>query len=237
MEKLESLFYHIRDDKKSDLFKGLDIILESRNPWWCYRCASMCIKDSRIPSTERPEYTIKFAKVVFENLNYDLIVRFLKKVARKPAYQEFIKSEYVMFYSNQAYQKYLSEAKETSIKEAQRKETELKFLSSVPYVEELTETQKYSRLVCNAKSLEEKSLIVEVAGVAYFSYKYIKEVLTTTKIPQEVKKALVIPHAEFVFESEDENTKKKLGEFLQYKPLYKEYVIEKQKSRTCVPQK
>ena len=236
MGELERLFYHIRDDKDSDLFKGLEKILESRDSWWCYRCASMCMKDTRIPAVQRPEYAIKFVKVVFENLDYELIVRFLSKVSRKPAYQEFIKSEYVAFYEKQAKQKHLKEEEEKRIREERRKEAELEFLRSIPHVEELTEAQKYSRLVFHAKSLEEKSMIVAEARVPYFSYKYVKEVLKTTKLAPEVKKALVMPHAEFVFTSGDEHAIKKLGDFLQYKPLYKEYVQAKVKKRVLVPQ-
>lgn len=224
MENLESLYYHIRDDKNSDFYEGLDQILKSRDSWWCYRCASMCMKDRRIPASQRPEYAIKLARVVFENLDYELIVRFLRKVDRKPAYQEFIKSEYVSYYSRLAYQKYLKEQEEKRIKEEQRKQAELEFLNSTPYVEELTEAQKYSRLVYSAKSLEEKSMMVAESRVPYFSYKFVKDVLKSTGLLPEVKKALVMPHVEFVFNSGDKESISKLANFLQYKPLYKEYV-------------
>ena len=236
MEKLERLFYHIRDDKESNLFKGLEKILESRDSWWCYRCASMCMKDTRIPAEQRPEYTIKFAKVVFESLDYTLIVRFMRKVHSKPAYQEFIKSEYAEFYSRKAYEKYLKEEREKRIREEERKKEKLEFLSSVPYVEEVTEAQKYSRLVYSAKSLEEKSMIVAAERVPYFSYKYVKDVLKTTKLAQDIKKTLVMPHVEFVFASGDKSTIYKLGEFLQYKPAYKDYIEEQRKVRVRVPQ-
>lgn len=235
--QLSSIFYRIRDDKSSNLMKGLKTILESKDSLWNYRCASMCLDDTRIPPSQRPSHVIKHVKVFFENLDYELIVRFLRKVDRKPAYQEFIKSEYVSHYSGLAYQKYLKEQEEKRIREEQRKEAELEFLRSIPYVEELTDAQKYSRLVYHAKSLEEKSMIVAAERVPYFSYKYIKEVLKTTKIPQEVKKTLVMPHAEFVFSSDDESVIYKLGKFLQYKPLYKDYVEEKHKARVRIPQK
>lgn len=236
MGELERLFYHIRDDKDSDLFRGLEKILESRDSWWCYRCASMCMKDTRIPAVQRPEYAIKHAKVFFENLDYEYIVRFLNKVSRKPAYQEFIKSEYVAHYSGLAYQKYLKEQEEKRIREERRKEAFLEFLRSRPYVEELTEAQKYSRLFKDDESLEEKSVIVAAQRVPYFSYKFVKEVLKTTKMPQEVKKALVMPHAEFVFASGDESAIYKLEKILRHKPAYQEYVKEKRKVRVRVPQ-
>lgn len=235
-QRLSSLFYRIRDDKSSNLMKGLNEILESKDSEWNYRCASMCLDDTRIPPAQRPSHAIKHAKVFFENLDYEFIVRFLNKVSRRPAYQEFIKSEYVAYYSRLAHQKYLKEQEEKRIREEQRKEAELEFLRSIPHVEELTEAQKYSRLVYHAKSLEEKSMIVAAERVPYFSYKFVREVLKTTKMPQEVKKALVMPHAEFVFASDDESAIYKLGEFLQYKPLYKEYVQEKRKTRVRVPQ-
>lgn len=237
MEKrLSSLFYSVRDDKSSNLMKGLNEILESRDSEWNYRCASMCMKDTRIPAVQRPEYAIKHAKVFFENLDYEYIVRFLNKVSRKPAYQEFIKSEYVAHYSGLAYQKYLKEQEEKRIREERRKEAFLEFLRSRPHVEVLTEAQKYSRLFKDDESLEEKSVIVAAERVPYFSYKFVKEVLKTTKMPQEVKKALVMPHAEFVFASGDEDAIKKLGNFLQYKPAYKGFVEEKRKARVRVPQ-
>lgn len=237
MEKrLSSLFYRIRDDKSSNLMKGLNEILESRDSEWNYRCASMCLDDTRIPAAQRPSHAIKHAKVFFENLDYEFIIRFLRKVSRKPAYQEFIKSEYVAHYSGLAYQKYLKEQEEKRIREEERTKAALEHMRSIPHVEELTDAQKYSRLFKDDESLEEKSMIVAEARVPYFSYKFIKEVLKTTRMPQEVKKALVMPHAEFVFASGDESSIKKLGEFLQYKPLYKEYVEQKQKSRVRVPQ-
>lgn len=229
--KLAGLFYHIRDNKESDLFKGLETILETKDSWWCYRCASMCMKDTRIEPAQRPEYTIKFAKVVFENLEYDLIQRFRKKVIKKPAYQEFIHSEYASNYYEKAYEKHLKELEEARIREEQRKP------KPYYYVIKYTDAQKYSHLVYSAKSLEEKSMIVAKERVPYFSYKFIKEVLKTTKMPQEVKKALVMPHAEFVFTSGDKEVIEKLANFLQYKPLYKEYVEEKKKIRVRVPQK
>ena len=237
MEKqLSSIFYRIRDDKSSNLTKGLNEILESKDSLWNYRCASMCLDDTRIPAAQRPSYVIKHAKVFFENLDYELIVRFLRKVDRKPAYQEFIKSEYVSHYGHKAYQKYVKEQEDARIREEETKKTELEFLNSVSYVEEVTEAQKYSRLVYHAKSLEEKSMIVAAERVPYFSYKFVKEVLKTTKMPQEVKKALVMPHAEFVFASGDEDAIKKLGDFLHYKPAYKGFVEEKHKARVRVPQ-
>lgn len=235
-QRLSSLFYRIRDDKSSNLMKGLNEILESKDSEWNYRCASMCLDDTRIPPVQRPTYAIKHAKVFFENLDYEFIVRFLKKVWRRPAYQEFINSEYVAHYSGLAYQKYLKEQEEKRIREEQRKEAELEFLSSRPRVEILTDAQKYSRLFKDDESLEEKSMIVAAERVPYFSYKYVKEVLKTTRVPQEVKKALVMPHVEFVFDSGDETVIYKLVGFLQYKPLYKEYVEEKQKTRVRVPQ-
>ena len=235
-EKLLELFYHIRDDKSSDLFKGLEEILVSRDSLCCYNCASMCMEDKRIPSEKRPEYAIRFARVVFESLDYELIERFLKKVDRKPAYQEFIKSEFVVVCRKQAYQKYLEEVELQEQRDEQARQREIDFLNSIPYVEKITEAQEYSRLVYSAKSLEEKSIIVLASNVPYFSYKYVKEVLKTTGIPQEAKKALVMPHAEFVFTSGDEVVIKKLADFLQYKPLYKEYVDKKQKARKRVPQ-
>ena len=79
-------------------------------------------------------------------------------------------------------------------------------------------------------------MIVAEARVPYFSYKYVKDVLKTTRLAPEVKKALVMPHVEFVFTSGDEHAIYKLGEFLQHKPLYKEYVEEKRKVRVRVPQ-
>lgn len=235
-KKLSSLFYRIRDDKSSNLMKGLNIILESKDSEWNYRCASMCLDDTRIPPSQRPSHVIRHAEVFFENLDYELIVRFLNKVSRKPAYQEFIKSEYVAHYSGLAYQKYLKEQEEKRIREERRKEAELEFLRSIPHVEELTEAQKYSRLFKDDESLEEKSVIVAAQRVPYFSYKYVKEVLKTTKMPQEVKKALVMPHVEFVFASGDESVIYKLGKILQHKPVYQEYVEEKRKVRVRVPQ-
>lgn len=232
-KKLSSLFYRIRDDKSSNLMKGLNEILESKDSEWNYRCASMCLDDTRIPPAQRPSHAIKHAKVFFENLDYEFIMRFLNKVSRKPAYQEFIKSEYVTHYSRLAYQKYLKEQEEKRIRE-ERLKAALEYMRSIPHIEELTDAQKYSRLFKNDESLEEKSMIVAAQRVPYFSYKYVKEVLKTTKIPQEVKKALVMPHVEFVFASGDESAIYKLGEFLQYKPAYKEYVEEKRKAR--VPQ-
>jgi len=243
MGELERLFYHIRDDKDSDLFKGLEKILESRDSWWCYRCASMCMKDTRIPAVQRPEYAIKFAEVLFEKYDSSkdkealhLLIRFIDKVSRKPAYQEYIKAKDMLHYYQEAHELYLKEEDEKRIREERRKEAELEFLRSIPHVEELTEAQKYSRLVYSAKTLEEKSMRVAEARVPYFSYKYVKEVFKTTKIPQEVKKALVIPHIEFVFASGDRETISKLGRFIQYKPLYKEYIEETGKVRVRMPQ-
>lgn len=243
MGELERLFYHIRDDKDSDLFKGLEKILESRDSWWCYRCASMCMKDTRIPAVQRPEYTIKFAEVLFEKYDSSkdkdalhLLIRFVDKVSRKPAYQQYIKSKDMLLYYKEAHELYLKEEEEKRIREEERSKAALEYMRSMPHVEELTEAQKYSRLVYHAKSLEEKSMIVAAKRVPYFSYKYVKDVLKTTKMPQEVKKALVMPHVEFVFASGDENAIYKLGEFLQYKPLYKDYVEEKRKVRVRVPQ-
>lgn len=235
-QRLSSLFYRIRDDKSSNLMKGLNEILESKDSEWNYRCASMCLDDTRIPPAQRPSHAIKHAKVFFENLDYELIVRFLRKVDRKPAYQEFIKSEYVAHYSGLAYQKYLKGQEEKRIREEERSKAALEYMRSIPHVEELTEAQKYSRLFKDNESLEEKFMIVASERVPYFSYKFVKEVLKTTKMPQEVKKALVMPHVEFVFASGDESAIYKLGDFLQYKPLYKEYVQEKRKTRVRVPQ-
>lgn len=243
MGELERLFYHIRDDKDSDLFKGLEKILESRDSWWCYRCASMCMKDTRIPAVQRPEYTMKFAEVLFEKYDSSkdkealhLLIRFIDKVSRKPAYQEYIKSKDMMFYYREAHELYLKEEEEKRIREEERTKAALEYMRSIPHVEELTEAQKYSRLFKDNESLEEKSVIVASQGVPYFSYKYIKEVLKTTGLSQEIKKALVMPHAEFVFTSGDESAIYKLGKFLKYKPAYKDYVEEKRKARVRVPQ-
>ena len=236
MKNLEKLFYNIRDDKNSDLFKGLEKILESKDSWWNYRCASMCIKDKRISAEQRHVYAIRHAEILFENNDFELIVRFLDKVDRKPAYQQYIKSKDRLFYYRELQKKHLQEQADAQLREEQRKERELNFLNSIPYVEELTEQQEYSRLVFGAKTLEEKSFLVAEARMPYFSYKYIKEVLKTTGLSQEIKKALVMPHAEFVFASGNKEVITKLEDFLQYKPLYKEYVEQKQKTRVRVPQ-
>ena len=225
------VLYHIRDNKDSDIFEGIEEIIESKETEWCYRCASLCMKDVRIPPTDRPKYTIKCIEVLFEKYDkglagkeeLELIIRFIWKVVRKPAYKEYINSKKDI----RVYEKELADIIKREEEEYKERAERYNREHPMPIDSFLTDGQKYTHLVRSITSLDKKSEIVANERVPYFSYKFIKEVLKTPRLSPEIKKALVIPHADYVFQSGDEAAIEKLSYFLQYKPLYQEYVQEK----------
>lgn len=181
-----------------------------------------CLENKFLSKETRFNLVIEFyEKIIYSkhDENFNVKMRATKKLESISEYKEYLKDKP----SSEEYRKmFIAWMKE--LKQRKLEADNQKILLSFGQLQTINQ-QLYGRLIYGIESLDEKSKKVISTNNPYFSYKFIKDVLKTTKLDKETKKNLVMPHAEFVFNSNDQETIEKLITLLQPKPLYTEYVI------------
>lgn len=242
-DNLKEYYYTIKKIKNCNIDKLLKYILESKNSYWNYRCALLCMTEKRIQKTKRTEYVIKHAEIIFENNDLELIIAFLNKISNKPEYQSYIeKKPSILHFKN----KLENEKKEKKHKEEKRQNEithkKNQYITIFIGINNLniTENEK-SELILNTdnpeinynaiiylninKEQKKKHLqkILE-SNHPYWNYKCIKYILNKKNLSQKEKEALLINHITVVFNSTDFETIDKLSKILSLKSEYKKYI-------------